>query len=130
MQQIRRVLIIDDDEDDRELFCEAVGYVSKDIDCFHATDGEKALEFLTRGHGNLPDFIFLDLNMPRLNGKECLAEIKKRNHIKHIPVIIYSTSNSRYDQEETRLLGAANFLHKPNEFKLLIEELTSILAWQ
>lgn len=128
MRQIRRVLIIDDDEDDRELFCEAVGHVNKDIDCFHATDGEAALAFLTDANGNLPDFIFLDLNMPRLNGKECLAEIKKRNKVKDIPVIIYSTSNSRHDKEETRLLGAANFLHKPNEFNILIRELTQILS--
>ena len=128
MRQIRRVLIIDDDEDDRELFCEAVGQFNKDIDCFHATDGEEALAFLTDANGNLPDFIFLDLNMPRLNGKECLAEIKKRNKVKDIPVIIYSTSNNRRDKEETRLLGAANFLHKPNEFNILIRELTQILS--
>ena len=128
MRQIHRVLIIDDDEDDRELFCEALGYVNKDIDCFHATDGEEALAFLNDPNGNLPDYIFLDLNMPRLNGKECLAEIKKRNNIKDIPVIIYSTSNNRHDKEETKLLGAADFLHKPNEFNLLIRELTQILS--
>ena len=57
MQQIRRVLIIDDDEDDRDLFCEAVGHISKDIDCLQATDGEKALELLTVLKGNLPDLI-------------------------------------------------------------------------
>ena len=128
MHQNRRVLIIDDDEDDRELFCEAVGYISKDIDCLHATDGENALELLGLGKGKLPDFIFLDLNMPRLNGKECLAEIKKRNHIKDIPVIIYSTSGSRHDKEETKLLGATDFLRKPNEFKLLVKELGAILT--
>ncbi len=128
MRQVRKVLIIDDDEDDRELFCEAVGQVSKDIDCFHATDGEEALAFLSSADGNLPDYIFLDLNMPRLNGKECLVEIKKRHSIKDIPVVIYSTSNSRRDKEETKLLGAANFLHKPNEFNILIRELALILS--
>src|SRR6188768_2922377 len=122
MQQIRRVLIIDEDDEDSELFCEAVGHISKEIDCLHATDGEKALELLTVDKGILPDFIFLDLNMPRLKRKECLAEIKKRNHIKEIPVIIYSTSGSRHDKEETKLLGAADFLRKPNEFKLLVKE--------
>jgi len=128
MQQNRRVLIIDDDEDDRELFCEAVGYVSKDIDCLHATDGENALELLAVGKGKLPDFIFLDLNMPRLNGKECLAEIKKRSHTKDIPVIIYSTSSSRNDKDETKLLGATDFLRKPSEFSLRVKDLSVILA--
>ncbi len=128
MQNVRRVLIIDDDEDDRELFCEAVSQVSKDITCFHATDGEKALELLTDFDQSLPDFIFLDLNMPRLNGKECLAEIKKRQRIRHIPVIIYSTSNNRQDKEDTRRLGAADFLHKPNQFDHLIRELKTILS--
>src|ERR671910_306752 len=100
MHQNRRVLIIDDDEDDRELFCEAVGYISKDIDCLHATDGENALELLAVGKGKLPDFIFLDLNMPRLNGKECLAEIKKLPRYTNVPVIIYSTSSHQKDIQE------------------------------
>ena len=128
MRQVQRVLIVDDDDDDRELFCEAIGHVSKEIKCIHATDGEMALRLLRADDKSTPDYIFLDLNMPRLNGKECLAEIKKINKVKDVPVIIYSTSNHRKDMEDTQLLGAADFLHKPNEFDLLISSLKNIFS--
>ena len=71
------ILMVDDDEDDRRLFFEAAKEVSESIHCVSAEDGEKALTMLQSEHGLLPDYIFLDLNMPRLNGRQCLAEIKK-----------------------------------------------------
>lgn len=64
----------------------------------------------------IPGFIFLELNMPRMDGKGCLGEIKKSARMKHIPVIIYSTSGNQAEIEETRKLGASYFLIKPTSF--------------
>jgi CheY-like chemotaxis protein len=102
--------IVDDDTDDQDLFIEAVNEVDGSIQCLSASDCEEALDLLKNRKIGLPDMIFLDLNMPRLNGKQCLAELKKQAHLKHIPVIIYSTSSERRDIEETSRLGAAHFL--------------------
>ena len=72
--------------------------------------------------------IFLDLNMPRLNGKQCLAELKREAHLRDIPVIIYSTSSEKRDIEETSRLGAAHFLTKPNKFEELCKALTFVVV--
>ena len=128
MQKIKTILIVDDDEDDRELFCEAVNEISKDIHCIHAENGVAALELLNAEKEFVPDYIFMDLNMPRLNGKQCLQEIKKIQHVKNVPVIIYSTSNLLHDKEETRTLGAADFLHKPSEFRLLCRQIENVFS--
>ena len=128
MLKVQTVLIVDDDDDDREMFCEAVNEISKAIVCIHATDGLAALEILTHKNKQVPDLIFLDLNMPGLNGKQCLVEIKKLDKVKDVPVIIYSTSNHLQDKEETKRMGAANFLHKPTRFDALCNELQGIFS--
>jgi CheY-like chemotaxis protein len=119
---------VDDDVDDQELFIEAVNEVDKTIRCFSATSCEEALDLLTNMKIPLPDLIFLDLNMPRLNGKQCLIQLKKEATLKEIPVIIYSTSSEKRDIEETSTLGAAHFLTKPNKFDELCSSLTYVIA--
>jgi len=121
-------MIVDDDEDDRELFCEAVSLISDDLKCVDAHDGEYALQYLRDQERVMPRFIFLDLNMPRLNGAQCLAEIKKIEHLKEIPVIIYSTSNHQLDKQQTKELGASGFVHKHTDFQMLCAELKKWLA--
>src|SRR4051794_40368807 len=116
MAKNKTFFIVDDDIDDQELFMEAVSEVDQSIECISASDCEEALDLLKSGKVVLPDMIFLDLNMPRLNGKQCLAELKRQANLKHIPVIIYSTSSEKKDIEETTKLGAAHFLTKPNKF--------------
>lgn len=128
MHKIDRVLIVDDDEDDQDIFCEAVGEINKSIVCIRAVNGEDALYNLSLNKETLPDLIFLDLNMPRLDGKQFLKEIKKLDNARHVPVIIYSTSNLKTDREETKLLGAADFLNKPTEFKMLCYQLQGIFS--
>lgn len=120
--------IVDDDIDDQELFIEAVNEVDNSIQCLSATDCEEALDLLKSGRMELPDMIFLDLNMPRLNGKQCLVELKKQANLRHIPVIIYSTSSEKRDIEETSRLGAAHFLTKPNKFEELCRALSFVVS--
>jgi CheY-like chemotaxis protein len=120
--------IADDDADDRELFIEALRTIDAFCECITATDGEEALSKLNDGLPQLPDFIFLDLNMPRMNGRECLTAIKKNARINQIPVIIYSTSAEKKDIEETIQSGAAYFLQKPNRFDDLSKALGNIIS--
>jgi CheY-like chemotaxis protein len=72
--------------------------------------------------------IFLDLNMPMMNGKEFLQELKKTESFGQIPVIIYTTSSRPEDREQSLQLGASDFLVKPNNYRSLCEQLKSILA--
>jgi CheY-like chemotaxis protein len=122
------ILIIDDDADDRSLFIDAVMELDKNLQCISANDGQEALNLLDKTDLRLPDYIFMDLNMPRLNGKQCLCEIKKRPRLNHIPVIIYSTTKRIEDVEETRNLGAVHFLTKPVLFREICNEIQKILT--
>ena len=124
----RTLFIVDDDIDDQDLFIEAVNEVDTSIQCMSASSCEEALDLLKNRKVSLPDIIFLDLNMPRLNGKQCLAELKKQAHLRDIPVIIYSTSSERRDIEETTRLGAAHFLTKPNKFEELCKALSFVVS--
>ncbi len=129
LTQYSYLFIIDDDIEDQEIFIEAVKEVSKDIQCSSSSSGEDALHSLQRSD-KLPDLIFLDLNMPKLNGKQVLKEIKKVPALKDIPVIMYSTSFAPRDIEEVRQLGAAHHLLKPSRFNDLCSALDSILQKQ
>jgi CheY-like chemotaxis protein len=127
MAMNRTILIVDDDDDDRALFFDAIREIDETIKCLSAIDGHDALKLLKSENNSLPDFIFLDLNMPRLNGKQCLAEIKKIPRLLHIPVIIYSTSGRKEDIEDTRRLGALQFITKPTLFDQIVDAIASIL---
>lgn len=74
----------------------------------------------------IPDVIFLDLNMPLLNGRKCLAVLKKTLFLQHIPIIIYSTTSNKKEIQEITEQGASYFLIKKPSFKELREELSSI----
>jgi CheY-like chemotaxis protein len=122
---VRTCLLVDDDDDDKEIFCLALQKVDPSIKCVTASDGREALSILDE-EPFVPEYIFLDLNMPLMDGKECLKEIKKRNHLKHIPVIIFSTSSAGKDIEDTKKLGAKSFITKPPLVETLAEKLSDI----
>jgi CheY-like chemotaxis protein len=124
----KRLFIIDDDVEDQEIFMEAVKEVYPTIQCFTSTNGEEALDELEKNESVLPDLIFLDLNMPKLNGKQILREIKNRSTLSTIPVIMYSTSFAPRDIEEISQLGAAFHLLKPSRFDDLCHALAEILS--
>ncbi len=128
MNEKKTFLIVDDDVEDCEFFCEAVGEVNPSFECHKAHNGEDALTILKKYISRLPDYIFLDLNMPRMNGRELLQELKKDKQLQMIPVIIYTTSSSPKDKEDTKQLGAAYFLTKPAEFKTICKEIKNIIT--
>jgi CheY-like chemotaxis protein len=126
MQEKTTFLIIDDDPDDRRLFQEALHDTNIPFECWTAVNGEDGLRRLRSEENRLPDFIFLDLNMPIMDGKQCLAELKKDPRLKDIPVIIFSTSSAPKDIEDTKQLGSSYYLPKPTDFQKLCDEIVNI----
>jgi CheY-like chemotaxis protein len=122
----RKILLIDDDEDDQEIFMMAVNEVSKKAECVALSDASMALKKLENKEV-VPDVIFLDLNMPIMNGQQFLVEIKKRDSLKNIPVIVFSTSFHQATIDLTKELGAKDFITKPNNLPALIKILEPLL---
>ncbi len=87
-----KIVFADDDKDDHFIFAKALEDISIRTSLICINNGEKLMQYLSEQMHQLPDVIFLDLNMPRKNGSECLTEIKNNKNFKHIPFIIYSTS--------------------------------------
>jgi CheY-like chemotaxis protein len=107
------ILLVDDDEDDRKLFIESAREVDKNITCVETANGQEALLYLTNTEHALPDFIFLDLRMPGLSGRQFLEEIKRDARLRSAPVIVYTTSRDVRDSVELKMLGATHFMSKP-----------------
>jgi CheY-like chemotaxis protein len=122
-------LLVDDDADDLEIFSIAAAEIEAPIVCVTAVDGVDALHKLGNDENFIPDFIFLDLNMPRMNGKQTLVELKKIPRLANIPVIIYSTSARPLDVQETLQLGAFHFLTKPSSITKLTTELSALIQY-
>ncbi len=113
------LLLADDDKDDVDLFTDALNELEELTVLKTVHDGEQLMNFLINEADRLPDMLFLDLNMPRKNGYECLAEIKDNDRLKNLPVIIFSTS---FNLEAVNALynnGALYYISKPNEFTKL-----------
>ena len=119
----RRILLIDDDRDDRDLFCEALETVAPKFSCDCCTDGMEALKKLESANAPLPDVIFLDINLPMISGWQCLSMLKNADNLQHIPVIIYTTSSHERDKKTARDFGALTFFTKPHDFSELKKRL-------
>jgi len=124
---MKRVLLIDDDRDDAELFKEALFEINSAIVFEHYEDSKAGLKLLLEKQTDLPDLIFLDINMPIVSGWQCLTEFKKTEHLKHIPVILFTTSSQTKEKEIADEMGAEGFITKPNEYKALKELLSSVV---
>lgn len=127
------ILMADDDADDRFLAADALREAHVHNRINFVTDGEELLDYLQRrGVYNddvkypLPGIILLDLNMPRKDGREALAEIKKLKHIRRIPVVVLTTSKAEEDVVRTYDLGVCGYITKPVSFDGLIEVMRAI----
>jgi CheY-like chemotaxis protein len=125
------ILLADDDKDDRFFFSMALEGLTIPTRLDTVVDGEKLMAYLSENLLQLPDVIFLDLNMPRKNGFECLLEIMLNPKLNQLPVIIFSTS---FEQEVVNLLyknGASYFIRKPSEylqFKKIIQQTITMIS--
>lgn len=118
------ILLVDDDNDDAELFCDGLIAADPDINCHAANNGKVALDLLKRI--DLPELIFLDLNMPVMNGWECLKMLKSDDRYQNIPVLMYSTSSNQREVDMAEQSGAAGFITKPDDFKELKKILKTV----
>lgn len=129
MLQNQLLFLVDDDMDDHEIFKSALAKVDEELELITATNGYEALNILATA-STLPDYIFVDLNMPRMGGLQFLKEIKQTDKLKNIPVIIYTTSSNPVDVARTKELGAVSFITKPSRFTELCSLLRSLISGQ
>jgi two-component system response regulator len=119
-----KILIADDDDDDRVLASNVFREINKTIDVSFVKDGQELMDNLNldiKSKKVLPDLIMLDLNMPRKDGRVALKEIKSNPKFRNLDVIIFSTSSSEEDKNYTLALGAKKYIVKPSDYNLLIE---------
>ena len=126
------ILIADDDPDDRLFTQEAFAEARLDNPLSFVSDGQDLLDFLKRKNGYThetaprPGLILLDLNMPRKDGREALAEIKADPDLRDIPVVVLTTSKASEDIRLSYSGGASSFVTKPSTFKGLVETVKGI----
>jgi len=123
MKKTSLIFLVDDDPDDVMLFKDAINEIDSSIQIINAANGVDALAKLKEGITLQPDYIFIDLNMPLMNGIQCLQAIKKLPAVSEIPVIIYSTSSYEKDILQTVNNGASQYMVKPFSFQELCDKL-------
>ena len=120
------ILLVDDDSVDRELFIDALLTLSFKGSINEAEGGNEALRYLKAAPQT--NLVILDLNMPLKDGRETLRELKADKKLRHIPVVVLSTSNSHIDVQESYESGACLFMEKPHDFDELKEMLRCLIC--
>lgn len=128
------ILMAEDDMDDRLLFKEAFNESWAEVSLEFVDDGVELMQRLedlfADRHRQLPDLLLLDLNMPRMDGREALQAIRDHSGLKHLPVIIFTTSRAELDVLISYQLGANSYVTKPNHYDELVQVLRSMeLYW-
>lgn len=123
----KQILLIDDDRDDAQVFMEALEQMDDTVQFIRYQDEETAMMALQQKRGPRPDIIFLDINMPKLTGWDCLTQIKAHPDLSKIPVIMYTTSARETEKMIAADLGASGFITKPTNFEQLKELLHQFL---
>lgn len=116
-------VLIDDDVDDHEIFGMALQEMEIQVHCNYFSNPLKALSKLQEG-AHIPQFIFLDVNMPYVDGLDCLRKIKEFNHLNECTIFMYSTSNDLQVINRSKALGATDYIVKPTS----VQDLRKILA--
>jgi CheY-like chemotaxis protein len=121
------ILLADDDQDDRYFFERALNEIQIPTKLTTVSDGVKLMNYLSENSENLPDVLFLDINMPRKNGFDCLSEIKHNEKLQDLQVVMFSTTNSPDTITMLFKGGARVYVHKPSDFKQLKEVINHAL---
>ena len=122
---IHSILLVDDDPDDQFIFNSALKVVDRSILLSIAKDGVYAFEKLQLVK---PDLIFLDINMPRMNGFEFLTKLRTLSHYNQIPVVVYSTSSNIADKIKVKTLGAKDCIEKPILFEDTVDAIRKVIT--
>jgi CheY-like chemotaxis protein len=125
MKPVQTVLMIDDDIDDQEIFREVLQEIDPLIICLQPLNAKLALSLLLEDNQR-PDVIFLDINMPIMNGFEFLEEMMMHERLSSIPVVMYTSSTHHVEQERAKMLGASDFITKPSDLNLLKATLETV----
>jgi CheY-like chemotaxis protein len=120
----KHILLVDDDEDEVADFLYALNKVGSHHKCTLARSGEQAIKQLTY---LTPDIIFLDINMPGMNGLECLASLRRLPHLRYVPVILHSSALTDCCREQAMALGATACLVKPDTLAGLVEIFATLI---
>ena len=128
--KVLNILLADDDNDDRYFFAKALNQLPVAHTLQTVADGDELMTWLSKHSTQLPDVLFLDLNMPCKNGRECLEEIKQHEKLKFIPVVIYSTALSDESADLLYQIGAHYYLHKCDfsELHKAIQQVLNLLT--
>lgn len=122
MKHLAPILIVDDDADDREIIRDAFRANNDKADYLPLESGDALLQYLHENKNTgLPSLILLDLNMPGKDGREALREIKSNDALQKIPVIVFTTSSSDRDKQNSYESGANCFVSKPDTFDKLVD---------
>ena len=127
------IVLADDDEDDRINFHDAINQVRPTTRITLVNDGAQLMKLLEDlPLADMPSLVFIDLNMPKKNGHECIREIRSNARLKNLTVAIYSTSSTEEDIEQTFIQGANIYIKKPDEFSQLVRVLNEVITlnWQ
>jgi PleD family two-component response regulator len=127
MKGNNRVLLIDDDKDDQQFLQDALNDLFPYMECISLSNGSMALDFI-KTNPPPPRYIFLDLNMPFLNGFEFLKEFNKDSENSGTTVYIYSTSSNAKDKEKAKILGATDYITKFSDFHSLKNKLKTVIS--
>jgi DNA-binding response OmpR family regulator len=108
-----KILLIEDDTDDVDLLRDALDMNQVDCTIDVVTEGDRAMPYLKETH-TLPDIIVMDLNLPKVHGREILSQIKANNNLSKIPLVVLTTSSAQDDLNFSRSMGVSQYLTKPN----------------
>jgi CheY-like chemotaxis protein len=123
----RYIVLVDDDPDEHLLFEDALRELPHPPSLRYARDGQQLMHMLSDETSPLPAIVFLDLNMPRMNGFECLQLIRKSQRFTTLPIVIFSTASQSQAVDAVFEQGANYYVRKPNTFAMLKEAIARVL---
>lgn len=126
MRKAKNIFLVEDDEDDQQFFKEAIKDIDDNICLSLAINGIDALLKLS-SMSILPDLIFMGINMPLMNGLDCLKKLKGNARLKDIPVVILTTSSNVYHHQLPFTLDASSFLSKPSNSLVLKKNIADMI---
>jgi CheY-like chemotaxis protein len=125
---LRTVLCVDDDPDDREVVCDAINEIDPTLEVVHAENGLEAIHYLSKAkeEAALPCLVILDINMPKMDGKQTLSAIKEDEQLRQLSIVIFSTSNNENDKRFCAQYGV-QLITKPSNMSQMHQEVRRLL---
>lgn len=127
MPFMKKIVLVDDDEDDRFIFSEGFSQSGYEGELIQFESGSSFLSYLNTNQDDYPSLILLDLNMPLIGGMELLKQLKSDKHWQSIPIVILTTSKLEEDKNDSYAHGANGFITKPGDYQSVLNLVQSII---